>query len=813
MPAQDSGVFRQLRDHALYLPNPGFANPAWEVARLKVLIVRLSPFIDVQRSTPHLFLCRETRGALPDTFIDMSFLPLRHDAALLEAAGLPLLTGTQSHRGAADFDIVLVSNSWLLEQANLPYLLAHSGIPLWSGQRDKAWPPFIVGGSNASAAHALVKEDGDCIADALFFGEGEGRVGKILLLWSSLSSMPKRKRLAAIAAEVEGLWPSGSLGTHTRKARAAPDAVSAAWNGAPVLPGPEASTARLSISLGCPCLCSFCFEGHDRAPYREISAAVLLAAARELKQATGADTLEVDSFNFNTHAELAPLLEGFHVLFHRVNLMSQRVDILARHPGLLDLEIAADKHSFTLGIEGISGRMRRFLHKSLEDAEIRQALEALHGKKTREIKLFYLLSGHETGEDFDELAGFMRWLKELRERATAPPRIVFSFGMLVRMPFTPMRYDPPLLDAQAWRAPAGRAKSICETNGFEFRRAMDWPEYCATQMLAASGHDVHPLLLQIAHAGPVDGAGLGPQAAEAITRWVEVHGDAIAGNATSKHAFGFPFLDDEQTRTFLHGQYEKALAGRDDGYCRKGEPGSRICASCTGCTRNPRKSRGAFAPEQSAPALATLVSRKHRLKPVIVRARLPQEAAGMGATWAGAWLLRELLKRHADQTDNILAVHEALVEESGLLGTDVPWFGQTLVAVTAWDADSLGEAIEDPDGPLSLWESQQGREAVRRINMRLELPTALFPDPAARLAEYLRNHHAPVTLTRRDGVETLVVPEKSMKKQMLLAGACRRVNDATVFQLVLGRKPFLGDFLSLSTSAARDARAEITQIA
>src|SRR5208337_3436526 len=60
--------FHRLRDYQLYLPNPGFGNPAWEQAACRILILRLSPFADVQRSTPHLFLFRESRTALPDAF-------------------------------------------------------------------------------------------------------------------------------------------------------------------------------------------------------------------------------------------------------------------------------------------------------------------------------------------------------------------------------------------------------------------------------------------------------------------------------------------------------------------------------------------------------------------------------------------------------------------------------------------------------------------------------------------------------------------------------------------------------------------------
>ncbi|MGA2380753.1 MAG: radical SAM protein [Spirochaetia bacterium] len=391
-------LLHRLRDYRLYLPNPSFGNPAWEAAACRVLVLRLSPFADVQRSTPHLFLFREARAALPGAFIDLAFLPRASDATAFARAGLPLIIGTQSQRTLIDFDIVLVSNSWLLEQVNLPYLLSHSGVPVWASDRTGEWPPLILGGSNAAAAHALVSETGDCMADAMFFGEGEGSVGRIVRRWAENAGLPKRERLARIASEVRGLWIAGSLPGPMNRARAAGSPVPA-QAGAPILPGPESATARLSITRGCPCLCSFCFEGHDRKPFREIPAEEVLRSARELKIATGASTLEVESFNFNTHTGIAVLLDGLARMYHRVNLMSQRVDILARTTGLLDLEIAGDKNSFTLGVEGISGRLRGFLHKSLAEDDIRRVVESAHSRKTREMKLFYMLTGRETEAD------------------------------------------------------------------------------------------------------------------------------------------------------------------------------------------------------------------------------------------------------------------------------------------------------------------------------------------------------------------------------------------------------------------------------
>src|SRR5512137_2062178 len=100
-----------LRDRLLYLHNPTFGNPAWAAAELRVLVVRLSSFRDVDRSSTHLVLARELRRDLRGSFVDLAFLPVPEDRALLERHGVPLLVGTQSHRTLEEFDLVLVSNS------------------------------------------------------------------------------------------------------------------------------------------------------------------------------------------------------------------------------------------------------------------------------------------------------------------------------------------------------------------------------------------------------------------------------------------------------------------------------------------------------------------------------------------------------------------------------------------------------------------------------------------------------------------------------------------------------------------------------
>ena len=745
---------------------------------MRVLVLRLSPFEDVQRSTPHLFLAAEVRAALPDAFVDMAFLPRPADARLMEEAGLPLILGTQSHRPGGEFDLLLVSNSWLLEQVNLPHLLASSGMPLTAAERGEEWPPLILGGSNASASHALVTPQGGCVADAIFFGEGEGAVGALVARFHALRDLPRRERLRRIAEEIPGLWVAGAPSA-VRRARAQ-RVGAAAGRGAPVLPGPEAGTARVSITAGCPCRCSFCFEGYDRAPFRTIDSGRILEQARQLKQQAGASTLEVESFTFSSHPDLTVLLLELHRLFLRVNLMSQRADVLARTSGLLDLQVAADKHSFSLGVEGISARLRALMQKGLTEEDLRRAVGMIHERPTRELKLFYILTGRESEEDFAELAAFLKWLKEVRRRAAAAPRVVLSFGLLVRMPFTPLAHDPVSVDERAWRPLIGRAKSVCETNGFEYRLSSSWPKFLASQALARGGPGAHELLGRLASAGSITDAGLSEPARRATREWWEARGLKLDGEPETQPG-PYDSLDDDERQDFLRRRYQRAVSGKDAPSLAPRPPVDRAQIE---------KVRG-------------LVARKRHLAPVLMPVDVPLAAAGMGRQWIDAWLLRDFLARLPEQADNVLSVSETLVSGSGILGEECRWYGRTTAEVIAWDTGRLrvGTRILAP-----------ADHQPAEITLRIRLPADLHANPAQSLAEYLRDAHAPVTLERAGEGMRLSVPEKSRKKKLLLSGSALRQGDDWVMDLRVGPRPFVEPWLRVlgGADAVHSAEVELT---
>jgi len=800
----------KIREIEPFLPpvNPTFGNPDFERAPYRVLIVRLSPFRDVDRSIPHLFLFQEVRRALPEAFVDLAFFPAQGDRALFEKEGLPPLVGVQSLRSGDEFDLILVSNAYTLELINLPYLLLRSGFPLFASQRGPEWPIVLLGGSNAMATQAIIRQDGDSLVDGIFFGEGEGAVGDLVRLLQA-GEIPrcarndgrgkgKRELLREAARRIPGLWAAGSLSPvrtavlYTPRAQWLPVAY-------PLLNSPEVHTASLQVTYGCPAFCSFCFEGYDRKPYRELPLSDVLAAARELKRAQGNEELNVYSFNFNTHQDVLDMILALQGLFERVSFKSQRLDILRHTAGLLEAEVEADKREFTLGIEGISERLRAWLCKSLETEDVYALLRRLLALKVRRVKLFYVLTGYETEEDFEEFRRFLRWLRETRNAQDRRVRVVFSFGLLVRQPSTPLRYDRLMLDEQAWRPVIGLAKSACETNGFEFRLAFDWTAYCVTQVLALGGYWLVEPLVALAKKGYCFDTALSQGYWDELRGWMEEAGhwnETFLGEKGPEYPFPLEFVESDISSAFLYAQYQEARAGTDAGYCLGSEEGPGRCLGCGACPDGER--RQAITQHQiRQPAgegylarLREVMARKRRLPVVYYRVQVDPGLTGVRPEFLNAFVFREILGRYPELTDNLLAVRESLFtvppsdERFPVMG------GETVFGLKAWDAERLKRTLETgflEKNPVSEV-SGFTPGVFSRLHLEVHLPGDVFPEARVRLEQYLRGAYVPYSLRREGAGYRFDLPSKALKKKVLFGGFLETREDGLYAGLEVGPK-------------------------
>ena len=154
---------------------------------------------------------------------------------------------------------------------------------------------MILGGSNALASQSLIFPDGDSFVDGIFFGEAEDGGDRLMRAIAESRGQAPGERARQIALATGAFWPAGSISGHeVQVARyRATDGEAALVDRYPVLNTEEASTARIQLSFGCPSTCTFCFEGWEHKPYREIDIETVLAAARRLAANTGASTLEL----------------------------------------------------------------------------------------------------------------------------------------------------------------------------------------------------------------------------------------------------------------------------------------------------------------------------------------------------------------------------------------------------------------------------------------------------------------------------------------------------------------------------------------
>ncbi len=756
-------------------------NPPWAEASSRFLVVRLSPFRDVERSTPHQFLYRELRAAMPHACIDFDFFPSARqaDKAGFGAGGQrqALATGAS----LALFDVALVSNSYTLELVNLaPWLMA-SGIPVTRTVREEAmaktdvrYPLIILGGSNALASSSIHDPaSGDSMVDAIFFGEGEGAVARMagpLATAARFRGQQRLDALLAIAREVRGFWPSASL-IPVFQAKAGADEYPT--GAPPQLPGEEAGTVRLEISRGCPNFCTFCFEGWERKPYRERPLESILAEAASLKAATGADAVELASYNFNAHSRIVDVIKGLNRIFNTVGFQSQRVDILARSPGLIRFEAAAGKRSFTVGVEGLSGRMRAYYNKELNETDIRTVLASMVREGAREIKLFYILNGYENDADIAEFSAFMGWLEGMlsAQPPGSRPRIILSVGELLRMPFTPLAYEALILEPAPYAAISARLREIAVRCNVEFRSPEHFDEYCLSQVLALLPSGCLELLAALAERGYAYDRNLSRGAWEFARGWLDARGlldQAFLGRKDRKYPFPYQFITPLASRDLVYQRWLDAASFT----------GQRSClgSSCVGCSACDDSERG-FLEEHSFDGVSqgdpkgvlrgmeSLMAAKRKPYRYHIQAKLTEEAAPHDPAYAAALFRRQLYKNIPQLCDSVWTATDAFLKSGdGLERLPGAWGDTVYTVLSSSPIDGRLVEAAGYKGSVEL-------DLPERFKVDLFFKGASMAMALKLLTDFLNAAAIPHTLRKNGDRAAMEISGKGLKKNNVLQAA------------------------------------------
>jgi hypothetical protein len=464
---------------------PNAVRKPWDSATVRWCLVASWPYEQAAGNSSIPAVYKTINDASPDYLADRFYLPATpRDLRLLERAKIPIF-GIESKQPLAAFDVVGTSISYPVLTLSWIKMLAMSGIPArWRDRDPNAHPMVIAGGLSYGAPEVLAP-----VVDAWFCGEVEDEPGnpglgdvcarinrfKAAGRWSDdrigcYEALAREFNFLYFPRFVQvhygyedrshvGVGPRPSkqvIGyTSTLEGMRLPftkrhvrnlDNVPPLDNPPLLYADPSQGAGDLEVGRGCPAWCSFCALTYRQKPYRQRSVEKTVSYAQSMQRNMGSVRLTPFSPDFPMHTQrrsvVAALLEQ---VSDEVDASTMRVDDFIADPGFILLQVAGGMDTVTLGVEGISQRMRDLVGKGTSDADIKEAVTRGIRAGVRKFKL-YMISGLP-GEDEGDTFRILRLAKELadiRESMGQPNvQIQFSWTPLLIEGNTPMQWFAP----------------------------------------------------------------------------------------------------------------------------------------------------------------------------------------------------------------------------------------------------------------------------------------------------------------------------------------------------------------------------------
>jgi len=281
--------------------------------------------------------------------------------------------------------------------------------------------------------------------------------------------------------------------------------------------------------------------------------------------------------------------------------------------------------------------------------------------------------------------------------------------------------------------------------------------------------------------------------------------DVFLGEKGPDYAFPLEFVQSNVPPEFLYRQYQEAQSGEDGGYClgSREQPGRCLgCGACSDAEQRRALTRHQIRQPERGPYLKQLrevVARKRRLEPAYFRLRLEPWLAGVRPEFLNGFVFKELLARYPELLDNLLTVRESLFALPPNDSRFPVVSGETVFGLKAWDARSL-ETRFCGKNLVSGFEIIGPAEGFTpgvftRLHLDVHLPARLFPEPRARLEQYLRSAYVPYSLRREGERLRFDLPRKAIKKKILFGGFFEAQEDGFWASLEIGPKFDLAAFL------------------
>ncbi len=326
----------------------------------------------------------------------------------------------ETGRPLGDFNVLMFSFSYEGDFDKIPGLFSALGLPVLACERNRHHPLLIAGGAAvASNAPAMSR-----IFDVLVPGEAETTVVPIL------EQLHRDGFDAAALASLPGVWvPSVSseipalCGTHDVNSQPAWSHIVSdrnAFGGAHII----------EVMRGCPRNCSFCLARAIYSPVRAVRADVI---AKWLDEHPACKDLGLVAPSLFDHPQVE---EIFSLLAERgVRIRNSSVKWEKLTTPIIDALRKSGITSLTIAPETGSERLRREMHKPLDEVRFLDRVKELFAQGFEHLKMYFVAC--LPGEEQDDIDATIDLINRVSH--VVPPGASISTAFSV---FVPKRHTP-----------------------------------------------------------------------------------------------------------------------------------------------------------------------------------------------------------------------------------------------------------------------------------------------------------------------------------------------------------------------------------
>jgi radical SAM family uncharacterized protein len=397
-----------------------------------------------------------------DAVAERSYAPWVDMEALMRERGVPLFS-VDTHRPAAEFDLLAFNLSAELVYTNLVNCIDLAGVPVRAADRGPEHLLVAAGGHCAFNPEPLAD-----FVDLFVIGDGEEVVADITEVvreWkASGRTLGSRERVLHELALVQGVYvPSmydvsyegERLVAVTPRYADVPERVEkrtiSDLNDWPypknqLVPLTEVVHDRLNVEIfrGCTRGCRFCQAGMITRPVRERSSAQVRTMVSRGLERTGYDEVSLTSLSSADYSGIEDVVGGIvndPVCQGSVgvSLPSLRVD--AYTVGIASEIAKVRRTGLTFAPEGGTWRMRQVINKLIREEDLYGAAESAFSQGWQRMKLYFLIGlPTETDEDVLGIAELARRCVSIGREHTNRVTVSTSVGGFVPKPQTPFQW-------------------------------------------------------------------------------------------------------------------------------------------------------------------------------------------------------------------------------------------------------------------------------------------------------------------------------------------------------------------------------------